>query len=71
LFCQRLADISQLSVLISHDAEACARGAAMQLLPEMTGEHEPNVIRPQPDIALQDRYRRWTLMMDQLAVAAG
>lgn len=69
LFCQRLADLSGLPVWRSDDVEACARGAAMQLLPAAVGQQRYHEFTPRPSAALQQRYRQWAAMMDQLSAA--
>lgn len=69
VFCQRLSALVQCPVWRSDDVEACARGAAMQLLPEAAGHPAYREYLPQDNPALRQRYRQWSAMMDQLAAA--
>lgn len=69
IFCQSLADLTNKPVWRSDDVEACARGAAMQLLPEAALQQVYYEYAPQSRIELQQRYEQWTAAMDQLSVA--
>lgn len=71
IFCQRIASLSGKLVLRSDDTEACARGAAMQLLPSATGDQQFERFDPVVDENLCKRYQRWTTQMDQLSMADG
>lgn len=68
IFCQSLADLTNKPVWRSDDVEACARGAAMQLLPEAALQQAYYEYAPQNRIELQQRYERWTVVMNQLSV---
>ncbi len=68
VFCQRIADLSGVTVFRDMDVEACARGAAAQLLPSVIENQCYEKFIPQPAIALQKRYRQWTALMDQLSI---
>ena len=65
-FCQCLADLSGMPVWRSDDVEACARGAAMQLLPAMNNQHSCRQYTPKTRSYLSSRYRQWSAAMDQL-----
>lgn len=67
IFCQRLADLAGKSVLRSDDVEACARGAAMQLLPGAAGKPIYNEYIPINNLFLEQRYRQWSEAMAQLS----
>ncbi len=69
IFCQRIADISGVRVYRSNDVEACARGAAAQLLPSVIGKQYYDQFEPQPVSALQKRYQQWTALMSQLSIS--
>jgi glycerol kinase len=68
-FCQRLADLAQVPVYRSSDVEACARGAAMQLLPQsLAAEQTYQLFSPAGSVQpLHARYRVWTAQMDALS----
>lgn len=67
IFCQRLADLAEKPVLRSDDIEACARGAAIQLVPTAAAKQVYREYVPQVSEALQMRYRQWSAVMDQLS----
>lgn len=67
VFCQRLADLAEKPVLRSDDIEACARGAAMQLLPAAAARQVYREYAPHAGEALRVRYSQWSAMMDQLS----
>lgn len=67
VFCQRLADLAERPVLRSDDIEACARGAAMQLLPTAAARQVYREYAPQVSDALRVRYRQWSAVLDQLS----
>jgi glycerol kinase len=67
IFCQRIADLSEKLVLRSDDIEACARGAAMQLLPAAAVKQDYREYIPQASEKLRSRYRQWSSVMDQLS----
>lgn len=67
VFCQSLADLAKKQVWRSDDIEACARGAAMQLLPTVALQQAYYEYAPQNRIALWQRYAQWTAAMDQLS----
>lgn len=71
IFCQRIADISGKNVWRSGDTEACARGAAAQLLPSVVGEQHYQTFVPAMCDGLHERYRQWTLLMNQLSASEG
>ena len=71
IFCQRIANLSGKLVLRSSDMEACARGAAMQLLPSAIGDQQFEQFDPVVDENLCKRYQRWTAQMDQLSMVDG
>ncbi len=71
IFCQRIADISGKNVWRSDDTEACARGAAAQLLPGVVGEQHYQTFMPAACDNLHERYRQWTLLMNQLSISEG
>ena len=67
IFCQCLADVTEKMVLRSDDFEACARGAAMQLLPEMVSGFGYREYIPRRNPAQRQRYRQWSATMDLLS----
>lgn len=71
IFCQRIANLSGKSVVRSSDAEACARGAAAQLLSSAVGKQTFEQFAPVKDDGLCKRYQQWTEHMNQLSVAEG
>jgi glycerol kinase len=67
-FCQRLANVSALSVLRSDDVEASARGAALQLIPEKMELHlQWRHFYPQAQPLLAARYEAWSNAMHALS----
>jgi glycerol kinase len=67
IFCQCLADVTEKIVLRCDDVEACARGAAMQLLPEMVSGSDYREYIPCGNPAQRQRYRQWSAAMDLLS----
>ncbi|HSC74787.1 MAG TPA: FGGY family carbohydrate kinase [Pseudomonadales bacterium] len=67
IFCQRISDLAEKPVWRSDDVEACARGAAMQLLPKTAGQQKYHHYMPQVNLHLKQRYTQWSTAMDQLA----
>lgn len=64
--CQRLADLSRLPVYRPQEHEASARGVAYLLAPDLAAWSAVGPgewFRPQPNVALIERYRRWRAAM--------
>ena len=71
VFCQRIADLSGKTVTRSDDAEACARGAAAQLLPNLVAQQNYQIFSPAERMGLHQRYQQWTALMNQLSADVG
>lgn len=71
IFCQRIADLSGKTVMRSDDVEACARGAAAQLLPSVVAQQHYQAFEPAALTELHQRYQQWTALMNQLSADVG